>query len=259
MRTRGTRTSHSLRRKFLTGLVVAMCHHAHALGADVAAPSPPVDGVDARDNYWSIGLAGYQNNLKSGTDQSLLGPSLVVQVGRGHLENNWFLSGTLDIISGPYRAQQGGPVDLDFQGTGFTALLGYSAENTSLRTDLGNYGFTFGISYSDMVGRSLEGKRTQLADGNAIEKFTTRVTNFSILPAVFFCWLEPPRKKGNDPDLLVTRIEGYILNLGIAVPMKANFTNKYDKISEDGVTPQSERGSLKGYTLMVSLTAALGV
>lgn len=227
--------------------------------ATAPLPAPTPAPANTRDNFWSIGLSGYQNNLKSGSDQSLLGPSLVVQIGRGHFGDNWYASGSLDIISGPYRTQQGGPVDLDFQGTGFTGLLGYSAENNNLRTEAGNYGFTFGISYSDVVGRSLEGNRIKVENDEVIEQFTTRVTNFSIVPTIFFCWLEPPRKRGNDPDLLMTRIEGYFLSLGVAVPLKATSNTKYNKIKNDTSEPYNGKGSLKGYTLVVALSAALGI
>jgi len=68
----------------------------------------------------------------------------------------------------------------------------------------------------DTIGRSI-GLSSSKDGADVIDKYVMRVTNYSVCPSIFFAWLnEKSRPTGNTPDLLTTKIEGYLLNIGIA-------------------------------------------
>jgi hypothetical protein len=207
-----------------------------------------------RDTVWSIGFQAGQLALKSGDGNHLLGLSTAVQLGRGWIGRNWYGSLSLDIISGPYQSPKQQDLVVDFSGTGASAWFAYSAANRSLRTYEGNYGFLLGVTYQDVVGRSV-GRRVSQVGGVSVDNWVMRVNNFSLYPAIFFCWLNEARPEGNTPELLKTRIEGYFLTIGIATPLQATYSLSY----EQNEKPIKTRGVLKGYTIQIALSTLLGV
>lgn len=208
-----------------------------------------------QDTVWSIGFQANQFALKSGDGDHLLGLGSAVQLGLGWIGENWFASLSLDIISGPYQSSKQQDLVVDFSGTGATALVAYSSENQSLRTYEGNYGFLLGVSYQDIVGRSV-GRRSSQEQGVIVDNWVMRINNFSLFPAIFFCWLEKePRPRSDDPQNLLTRIEGYFLTIGISTPLQAKYSLSYEENNE----LLKARGDLQGYSLIVSLSALLGV
>ena len=236
------------------------------------APKEQIRKKEVRNSVWSIGLNGTQHSLKSGDGHNLLGTSMVIQIGRGQIGERWYLNYSIDIISGPFRIAQKRDVSIDYSGTGLTTFIGYAAEEADIRTEKGNYGFALGVNYTDIIGRSIE--ETYSQDGNeAISSFVMRVTEFSLLPAIFFTWLEQGRPYDNRPEFLATRIEGYLLTIGIAVPLLANYRVnflKYDlnqktddqkEEESDQIRPDSitEKGTLRGYTIVIAFSALLGV
>src|SRR5690606_38917285 len=94
-------------------------------------------------------------------------------------------------------------------------------------------GFALGLSYADMVGRSIGKNRKEtghpVSNSELVDDYTMRVTNFSLLPAVFFSWLEEARPRGNTPELLTTRLDGYMLTIGIAMPLLISYQASYTK------------------------------
>ena len=217
-----------------------------------------------RNTVWTISLSGKRMGLKSGDGYNLLGSSSEVQLGWGYLSTHWYSNISLDVISGPFQAAHQDSLTLDFSGTGFTTLIGYSAEKGNLRTVKGSYGFTLGISYADIIGRPVS-NTGELRDNSKIDKFIMRVTKFSVFPSIFFCWLKPARANGNSPELLKTRLEGYILTLGIGVPLRADYKVNLDRTTvdpDDGSESEATevvKGGLKGNTIIISFTALLGV
>lgn len=236
----------------LAGTLVPLPSHAQE------APSSSLSTTQAasQDTVWTIGLQGSQLALKSGDGNHLLGFSTAVQLGRGWIGTNWYANVSLDIISGPYQSPKQQDLVVDFSGTGGSAFIAYSAENQSLRTFQGNYGFLLGVTYQDVVGRSV-GRRVSEVQGVAVDNWVMRVNNFSLFPAVFFTWLQSSAReaKRNDPQSLMTRIEGYFLTIGISTPMRATYSLHYN---EDDI-PMRSRGDLRGYTLVISVSTLLGV
>jgi hypothetical protein len=232
-----------------------------------------------RKNVWSIGLTGNRHSLKSGDSDEFLGNSAAVQLGTGRVAESWYATVSLDVILGPYEPARQKQVDADFVGTGLTVWSGFSAQTLDLRSQAGGYGFALGVSYADIIGRSQGRNRraescdtqaetktvshdTSCDDRNAtlIGEYSMRVTNLTVQPAIFFSWLASARPEGNTPDLLTTRLEGTILTVGLAIPVLSHYQAKYETIGSEALPAEtiSQKGVLRGYSLVVALTALLG-
>ena len=115
----------------------------------------------------------------------------------------------------------------------------------------------------DIVGRVV-GERFD--PEKKTDKFVMRVTSFSIVPSIFFTWLErSARKISNHPDSLKTRIEGYYLNMGFHVPVIAKYNLRFDNViqsddDEEAIRETNKlKGDLYGFSIVISFTALLGV
>jgi len=227
----------------------------------------------ARHNVWNFGLTGNRHYLKAGNGNEVLGNSSSINLGTGYISDSWYVLGSFDIILGPYEPAFRKQLDVDFFGTGITVWTGFSAQTLNLRSPDGGYGFALGFSYADVVGRSIGKNRKQtnskIKNNDLVDNYSIKTTNFSLLPAVFFSWLEEARPRGNTPELLKTRLDGYFLTMGIAMPLFVTYHAKYEKrdqyeIQDDQIvkTKDSEivspKGQLRGYSLVITFTSLLG-
>lgn len=214
---------------------------------------------------WSFGLRGYRHSLKAGDGNSMLGNASAVAVGYGYISDIWYFCGTVDILLGPYQPSREEQLNTDFEGTGFTLWSGFSAQNLNLRSQEGGYGFALGFGYQDIVGRSYGKNRieeTAADDKELIDNYTLRITNFSLIPAIFFSWLGEERTAGNKPADLITSLEGYFLTLGMAMPLQVSYSAKYESRqsgnTEAGRQKNTEKGLLTGYSIILEFSSFLG-
>lgn len=226
--------------------------------ATVTVPitAPTNAPTEDKGNVWSFGLTGMRHSLKAGDGNELLGNSAAIQLGTGYISSSWYTDVSLDILLGPYEPTRGKQLNVDYVGTGLTVFAGFSAQTKNLRSAEGGYGFALGLSYADIVGRSVGRNRKEGEGGDLIENYAMRVTTFSLVPAIFFSWLREARPNGNTPELLETRVEGYFLTIGMAMPLLSSYSAKYSRRDGEPVSP--EKGQLRGYSLLIALKAMLG-
>ena len=210
---------------------------------------------------WSFGITGAQENLKAAGNNQLIGTSAAVQIGYGHIARDWLANFSVDILQGPYQPTYDSQLQVDHSGFGFTAWTGLSAQNTNVRSPEGGYGFALGLSYGALTGQMMGRNRRDDGQGTAadralIDSYTSHVSKLSIIPGLFFTWLDQARPTGNTPELLMTRIEGLVLLIGAATPIAATYNTSYTKGTNEVIR---EHGSLSGYSIVVNLTALLGV
>ena len=229
--------------------------NAHALAAEN-------NGIVATDGtmktaVWSFGITGSQENLKAAGNHQLIGTSAAVQIGYGHIARDWLANFSVDILQGPYQPTYDSQLQVDHSGFGVTAWTGLSAQKTNIRSPEGGYGFALGLSYGALTGRMVGRNRRDDGQGNAadrqlIDSYTNHVSKLSIIPGLFFTWLDNARPAGNTPDLLMTRIEGLVLLIGAATPIIATYNTSYTKGTNEVVR---DHGSLAGYSIILNLTA----
>lgn len=232
---------------------------AESIKSTVASKKePPL----AKDHMiWNFGLNVARNFLKSAEGKSILGSHGAVQFGAGYLTPRWYAFGSLDFITGPFEPVTVGELNVDYIGTGFSVWSGMSPWPDGLRSGGFGYGFALGVSYNDLVGRSIGygGRRSTTESGTnegtpIIESYILDSTNVSVIPALFVSLMEKPRAMGNTPDLLATRLEGHIITLGLAFPVIAEFSKK--TVLSDG-QETVVNGAMKGRRIEVTWTALL--
>jgi hypothetical protein len=224
------------------------------------------DGDGVKRNVYSVGVQGEKHSLKAGDGNELTGNSASVQLGTGYIADKWYTTVSLDIILGPYEPVRNRELNSDFVGTGLTWFSGISAQTQNLRSPEGGYGFALGLSYADIIGRTVSGRSQDSRSGKkseTIDNYIMRVNKFSMMPAVFFSWLKDARPKGNSPELLTTRLEGYLLTIGVAIPLLTTYSAKYTvrDESQTELAPsreQKDSGQLRGYSVLLALTSFLG-
>ncbi len=228
-------------------------------GATSQVESQKETGV--KSTVWSFGVTGLQENLKGSNNHQLIGPSTAIQIGFGHLAEDWLAITSADILQGPYQPTYDSQLQVDYSGFGISAWTGLSAQKANLRSPEGGYGFALGLSYGTLKGVMIG--RNRLSTGgddttrrDLVDSYTMTLSKLTLVPGVFFTWLTSARPHGNTPDLLKTRIEGYVLMVGAATPVFATYTAAYSKGSIDETR---DSGSLSGYSILVNFTALLGV
>ena len=242
-----------LHHKVLICLALLIAASAYSQ-AENKSSTKPVKPPLLNRKAWTLSLSGTQHSLKSGDGDHLIGIAAAVGLGYSYIGHNWIASGRVDFITGPYQSSKQQDLTVDFSGIGIDVNIGFSAENKDLRSYPGGYGFLLGVSYFDSIGRSV-GERTSDLDGVKINNWVMRINSFSVYPAVFFTWLQPARQQGNSPDLLLTRIEGYLLSIGISIPIQTEYRVRF----EADELRQSSEGDLNGYSILVNFTTLFGV
>lgn len=233
---------------------------------------PVFNPDEVRKLYWNFGLTGSKHNLISGNEfEEIKGNSLDVSIGSGYIDNRKYFFGTVDFVMGPFEEAKKIHIDVDYKGVGATFWSGYSAQKIDLRSPLGGYGFSLGLKYSDVRGKSIGLNKKQKVNPNdpdnegLIDDYSIRSSTFSVIPGIFFCWLEDWRPSGNDPELLKTRLEGLILTIGVNIPIQSSYTSEFNIATKDKDTGniiqknQKQKGTMSGYSILVNLTALLGI
>ena len=242
----------------------------------VARPSDALaedssEGNNRRNNVWTVGITGARYSLKSGDGNALVGNATSVGFGTGYIGENWFSHVGFEFMFGPYDPARNGQFAIDTTGTGFTIWTGLSAQTAGIREAAGSYGFGLGLRYADLVGRSIgrnlkESPANDAANARLLDNYLLRLTDFSVIPSLFFSWLQERRQAGTSPELLKTRLEGFILTLGVAMPVSTTYQVKFTRRTRrprDGDVIEGsstrEQGKMRGYSILATLTAFLGV
>jgi len=191
-----------------------------------------------------------------------------IQIGGGYFSEKWFSMGSADILLGPYDRSREEKIKTDYNGSGFTVWSGYDFSRDGLRGKSGGYGLAVAAKYFELQGRSVsKSPPHEEADGSStyIDNYVARIRSISVIPALYFAWIKKERPSGNAPELLVTRVEGFLLMLGVGYPIDANYSAKFKEYSEDASgSSETEKtmkqsGSMNGRTYVVSFTTLLGV
>lgn len=210
--------------------------------------------VPQRNSAWSLGLTLLKQDLSYLRQSIYHGTSGTIKVGKGYFWNKWMAGMSIDILAGPHNSPENQDVDVDFSGTGFSSYLGYLVLGERLQSNQTGIGVLWTFSYSDIIGRSVGTQIESANNPDPINGWVMRVNNFSGGPSLFASWIKSPRKAGETPELLMTRLEGMILQVGMHSPFLTKFNLKYDSLSGS----QSIRGQLDGQTYFISLDFLFG-
>jgi hypothetical protein len=241
-----------------------------------AASTAPVTG---KHSSWSFGLGLALHELQTDSIHDVRGKAGRISLGYVAGRGKWEFSSTLDLVLGPYEPVNPGQlrrIDVDYNGTGITVLGSYQLGEFAAGTPA----LLAGVGYIDATGRAIgsafekdlvvtdsqENSTTRTA---LLDNYVLRSTRLSAIAGASFNanWRKP--RKSNSREDLKTTIDGYVISAWIDVPVIASYTANYDELQTTGTSdkatgselvsrPVTDRGSMRGYSLVVQTTALLG-
>lgn len=241
-------------------LLLSLCL-SMLLSGTVAAAEPPTPGAPPgaptkiRENVWSV---GFQNRLLRWGEEDEAGLQLhfmsqTLDVSRVWVKKHWWASIDLSLVLGPVSRRLPDSPPIDFTGNGFGFRFAYPLFSDGLRQANGDWGLMLGAESMEIRGNSY--RRQVLSDGGISEGWLVRSRWISVIPGLFYSCLKAGRPKGNRPEWLVTRLEGYTIQLGLGLPIKGDL-----EISQTlrGLR-ERQNSRLRGYTGLLSFSAWLGI
>lgn len=206
-----------------------------------------------RQNVWAVGLQSRPLYFTGNSGQKLRMTSSTIDISRVWVKEKWWANVDVSLVVGPFSRRQPLSPPLDFSGSGFSARIAYPLFSDGLRQPSGDWGLTLGLENMDLVGRSY--RRENLVSGSYTEGWSVRARWTAVLPGLFYSILKPARPKGNRPEWLVTRIEGYTFVLAGSFPIQGQYKQSFS-LNGDSIKTSSD---LQGYAIQMAFSAWLGI
>lgn len=211
---------------------------------------------DARNSYVLVDLGFTHYSLQGDNRQRIIGDGAKVSFGLGGTHDHWLWRATGDILWGPFFTQSSKQPKTDFNGSGATIHGGYGWGADGLRSTNGSFGLLFGGSYREITGRTATAKfDTAAAAEKGIPprvKIYGRDVNWDL--GLFFALFQPSRPNSNDPNLLVTRIEGIVFSVIASFPYISRYrTSKEPWLATDPAIEEKYRLRRHSITLAISV------
>ncbi len=240
------------------------CRAASELNyAELLKTRPP------REMIWTYAASMIQYNLKAPDDSKLSGIAGSFTAGYGRVHGDSWMSGRFHFLGGPGNTARGGAFDADYGGTGIDIEYGSSFPGTSLRSGSSPF-WAISTGYMDLNGRNIGGNRKNNGDPDdpknyyLEQDFKTSFGAVIITPACGWQWAKAERPSGNEPELLVTRVESAYIRIGAAIPVYSRARvevikrESSDSISQSP-TQHTTTGSIRGYSVIATTGVWLGI
>jgi hypothetical protein len=121
----------------------------------------------------------------------------------------------------------------------------------------------------DISGRNIGGNKKSTGNPNNAENyyleqdFKAEFGAIYVMPGAGWTWTKPARPTGNEPELLVTRVESAYLKLSTTIPVYSRARVEVMKRStSDGLNQYSRlhtTGMIRGYSLILGTGVWLGI
>jgi hypothetical protein len=222
-----------------------------------------------RDVIWSFdaSLTNPTYTCPDGSKITGYGGSFSVGYGRFH-DSHWY-SGRMHFLAGPFDVARDNQFDADFNGTIIDFEYGTAFPGFSLRSDSAPV-LSISGGYMDYNGHNIGENRKNDGDPNNSKNyyleqdFKSSTGAIIVTPSVGWIWPKPPRPRGNEPELLLTRVEAAFLKLGAQIPLYSHSRmevvkrDENDSISQNA-SKRTSTGLLAGYSLILSTGVMLGI
>ncbi len=240
--------------------------------SDVMAENASIERYSsrpARDVIWSFESSLLNFNMTLPDTSELDGSAGSFTVGYGRTRENAWLVARLHLISGPWGTARDGIFDSDYSGTMFDIEYGAAIPGLQLRSGSCPI-LSIAGGYLDISGRNIGGnKKSQYglkaSNADGLEQdFKTSLGELTVTPSIGWSWTRPSRPKGNEEELLQTRVESSLIKIGAILPLYSRSRVTVNRIRESaGSSAATERissaGPAKGYAIFSSLTVWLGI
>lgn len=209
----------------------------------------------SRGTIWTLDLGAQRHSLAATDNVEFLGSAGVIKVGRFFSSGRWASGVSLDLLTGPYEGPESQNIIVDFTGTGLSAYVNFFFKKEISTERSSNYGLGVQFNYADIIGRSTGQKTISASEEGEVRNWIMRVNNFSVTPTLTYILLEPSRKEGNKPELLMTRLEGLKIYIGASFPIQTKYKLQYE---QDNLLT-TKRGGLFGHSWIVGVSTLFGI
>lgn len=183
-----------------------------------------------------VKLEGFSNNINIGIASSYF--------------DKWLVEFRVHFVSGPNEQQS---LKVDYTGNSISARASYSFSE-SFRP-AASYGSSLAISYQSLTGENPLNYSNTVNNEN-VSSWKLKAKLLKITPSLYYRSFKSKRNITNDPEYLKTRIEGWMISLGISVPVHLEYS--LSKTTDENSSMNSS-GKLYGYDLLLSGSVFLGI
>jgi hypothetical protein len=222
-----------------------------------------------RDHFWSFDMSTNQYNLTAPDESKLSGIGGEFAIGYGRIYKNSWLVGSYHFLSGPWDTARNQTFDVDSSGMIVAMEYGTSFPKFELRSGSSPF-LSISAGYLALNSKNVGSNRKNSGNPNDInnyyleQDFIANVNAVVVIPSLGWNWVKAARPTGNEPDLLLTRVESAYLRLGAMIPLYSRARVKVIKRSPSDPLSQTPKqrtttGVMKGYSLTVTAGVWLGI
>jgi hypothetical protein len=223
----------------------------------------------ARTTVWSFDASTIHNQFTAPDGSEFAGTGASFTAGYGRIRQNAWILGRFHFLAGPWDTARNGAFDADFYGSGLDVEYGTAFPGTELRSGSTPI-LTVAAGYMDLSGRNIGGNRKTTGnpedrDNYYLEQdFKAGFGTVYLMPGAGWSWTKPARPTGNEPELLVTRVESAYMKLSATIPVYSRARVEVTKRSSTDSLNQSPRlhstsGMIRGYSLVLATGVWLGI
>ena len=260
--------------KIFTLALAVLAGFSCSRGVAIAAPeelnhAELLKSRQPREVIWTFDSSMFQYNLTVPDESKISGIGGAFAIGYGRSRANSWLTGRFHFLAGPWDTARNGAFDADYSGSMIDVEYGTSFPGTDLRRGSVPI-LTISAGYMDLTGKNIGDNRKNNGDPNnrsnyyLEQNFKTSLGAVVITPGIGWAWAKPARPTGNEPDLLVTRVESAFAKFGALVPLYSRSRveigkrDQSDPISKSPSTHTSS-GHVRGYSFVASAGVWLGI
>jgi hypothetical protein len=190
-------------------------------------------------------------------NDNVTGQSSQVGVGYSYYGHSLRAGIAGGFLLGPYEQAEQNSIQVDLSGTSIELYVNYLL--LGKRGSEHAWGIGSSTAYSDLVGRAKTGRK---ADDPSIRfsDYATRLRLYSSTFEVNLSFLREPRPLGNQPNDLVTRLEGSMFSIGIEYPWRIDYKTTYVLDGPQiGNQVISKEGRMQGMAIYGGISLILGI
>lgn len=235
----------------------------------------PLDQVELlktrppRIHFWALEMGVNQFNFTAPDDSKVAGLGASFALGYGRIHENSWVNASYHFFNGPWESARNHTFDVDSSGSLVDVEYGRAFPGFSLRSNSSPF-LAISGGYLAMSTKNIGSNRKNTIDPNEKsnfyleQDFKTTVEALVMTPTVGWNWVKPARPSGNEPELLMTRIESSYLKLGAEVPLYSKSRVKVLKRSSSDTlsqtpTQHTTTGAMTGYSLIMTGGVWLGI
>lgn len=219
--------------------------------------------IEAKENnrFWSFGIGLEQQSY--GSDQfPIRGLSQVTSLGYGKIDDLYFWKTGAFLSSGPMDQVFYEKLIIDASSKGLMFQYGPSLFSKEMRGGIAS-GPLAGLRLTDFTSKTI-GSRLEITDSKRRNlSLAAQYTSLNLELGVFFCQAKPSRPIGNRPDLLITRIEAWNIQISTIFPLMSKFAGELETTDDPAFFKTNRslinnKSSLKGFSVLMNFDTWLG-